>query len=236
MYDPTDPLSTRTIANPVDRNESNLVVFGLEDGSQGKVTALNDDAVEASAVVEPLTPAVLEVLVVEGDVPRAANDPRERRRRRELGLDQPEIVSIDQNTPSLSYEPVVVQGSVGDFIRHTIGAEGDALLQEGRVVEAFLIALKGRPVVVPLVDVAPQVDAPPVDIEPAESEDAAIAVAALSLPPMTTEVIDLPVAERPRAANDPRMRRRLAAEAQQAALFERHDSNNSQSKLECTVS
>ena len=219
-YDPTDPLSTRTIANPVDRNESNLVVFGLEDGSQGKVTALNDDAVEASAVVEPLTPAVLEVLVVEGDVPRAANDPRERRRRRELGLDQPEIVSIDQNTPSLSYEPVVVQGSVGDFIRHTIGAEGDALLQEGRVVEAFLIALKGRPVVVPLVDVAPQVDAPPVDIEPAESEDAAIAVAALSLPPMTTEVIDLPVAERPRAANDPRMRRRLAAEAQQAALFE----------------
>ncbi len=217
-YDQADPLSTRVIANPVDRDESNLVVFGL-DGSQ-TVTALNDDATEASAVVEQLTPAAP---VLAGDIPRAANDPRERRRRRELGLDEPEVVSIDQNTPRPRSEPIVVQGSVGDFIRHTLGAEGDALLQEGRVVEAFLIALKGRPVddssVESSVDAAP-VDTPSVNIEPAGLDVAEIVVTAASLPPMTTAVIDLPVADRPRAANDPRMRRRLAAEAQQAALAE----------------
>jgi ribonuclease E len=209
-HDQADPLSTRVIANSVDRDESNLVVFGLEDGSQPLVTALNDDPIEPLAVVESLVAAAPEGS--SGNIPRAANDPRERRRRRELGLDKAEEVSTDQ-TPRRSSEPVVVQGSVGDFIRHTLGAEGDTLLQEGRVVEAFLIALKGRPVA------APQVDAPPVDMEPAGSDDVEIVVAAASLPPMTTEIIDLPVAERPRAANDPRMRRRLAAE-ERAALAE----------------
>lgn len=215
--DMTDPLSTRVIENPAEHNESNLVIFGLEEGAQTTVTALQADVVEVApvAVEQAEAPAVLdETPVVQGEIPRAANDPRERRRRRELGLDQPEQVAVEQVTPSLSYEPVVVQGSVGDFVRATLGAEGETLLAEGRVVEAFLTALKGRPVVVETSEpAAAQVNAAPV------STDAPIvATAAASLPPMTTEVIAPPVADRPRAANDPRMRRRLAAAAAQAAL------------------
>lgn len=211
--DMNDPLATRVIANPSENNAANLVVFGLDDNTATSVTSLNAETAEVAtpvaavefAPVEDVTPAVV------GELPRAANDPRERRRRRELGLDQPaQAPSGEQPTPSVSYEPVVVQGSVGDFVRATLGAEGEALLAEGRVVEAFLTALKGRPVVSEVI-AAPVVDAEPASVVLVDAPIVATAVA--SLPPMTTEVIAPPVADRPRAANDPRMRRRLAAEA-----------------------
>ncbi len=220
--DVNDPLATRVIANPTESNAANLVVFGLDDNAATSVTSLNAETTEVatpvsaveqaveSAPVEDASPAVV------GELPRAANDPRERRRRRELGLDQPaQAPSGEQPTPSVSYEPVVVQGSVGDFVRATLGAEGEALLEEGRVVEAFLTALKGRPVVSEVI-AAPVVEAEPTSVALVDAP--IVATAAASLPPMTTEVIAPPVADRPRAANDPRMRRRLAAAAAQAAL------------------
>jgi ribonuclease E len=230
--DTADPLATRVIANPADSNPSNLVVFGLDEGTETTVTALQSDVVE---VATPVTAApeqpetgLEDAPVVTGELPRAGNDPRERRRRRELGLDQPapavveamtvEPVTVDPITPSTRYEPVTVQGSVGDFVRATLGAEGEALLAEGRVVEAFLTALKGRPVVAEVAPIAvPQVDAEPADVV---LDAPVVATEAASLPPMTTDVIAPPVADRPRAANDPRMRRRLAAEAKLAASAE----------------
>jgi len=219
--DVVDPLATQMIANRADNDVSNLVVFGLENGAETTVTPLQSDVVESVTPVETVaeqSETVVDATPVKtAEAPRAANDPRERRRRRELGLDQPAAVVAEQVTPSIHYEPVAVQGSVGDFVRAALGTEGEALLAEGRVVEAFLTALKGRPVVTEL----PVVATSEVAVEPEVVLDApVIATAAASLPPMTTDVIAPPVADRPRAANDPRMRRRLAAEAQLAALAE----------------
>jgi ribonuclease E len=207
--DTADPLATRVIANPADSNPSNLVVVEV--------------ATPVTAAPEQPETGLEDAPVVTGELPRAGNDPRERRRRRELGLDQPapavvEAVTVEPITPSTRYEPVTVQGSVGDFVRATLGAEGEALLAEGRVVEAFLTALKGRPVVAEVAPIAvPQVDAEPADVV---LDAPVVATEAASLPPMTTDVIAPPVADRPRAANDPRMRRRLAAEAKLAASAE----------------
>jgi ribonuclease E len=228
--DALDPLSTHVIANPVDNNVSNLVVFGLENGTETTVTALHSDEVVASvtSITEQSDNPVEETQIVIGELPRAANDPRERRRRRELGLDQPtptvvgtvevDQVTVDQ-TPGTLYEPVTVQGSVGDFVRNVLGAEGETLLSEGRVVDAFLTALKGRPVIVEAATpiTAPEVEAAPLIVQ---LDVPMVATAAASLPPMTTDVIAPPVADRPRAASDPRIRRRLAAEAKLAALAE----------------
>ncbi|MDE2421038.1 MAG: Rne/Rng family ribonuclease [Gammaproteobacteria bacterium] len=219
--DVTDPLATQVIANPADSDASNLVVFGLENGVETTVTPLQADVVEVAAPVEAATEqseAVVEATPVKtADAPRAANDPRERRRRRELGLDQPAPVVAEQVTPSVHYEPVAVQGSVGDFVRAALGADGEVLLAEGRVVEAFLTALKGRPVVTELPVAVSEVA---VEAEVVLQDAPVIATAAASLPPMTTDVIAPPVADRPRAANDPRMRRRLAAEAKLAESTE----------------
>jgi ribonuclease E len=223
-----DPLATRVIANSTDSMASNLVVFGLEDGVETTVTELQSGPVEimtpVASVAEQPESELEETLTATGELPRAANDPRERRRRRELGLDQPvpavvETLIVDSATPITRYEPVSVQGSVGEFVRATLGAEGESLLAEGRVVEAFLTALKGCPVVEEVA--APMVDSQ-VDAEPAAVvlDTPIVATESASLPPMTTEVIAPPVVDRPRAANDPRMRRRLAAEAKLAALAE----------------
>lgn len=223
--DLNDPLATRVIANPSESSAANLVVFGLDNNTATTVTSLNAEAAEVATPVAAVeqavesAPAIDATAAIVGELPRAANDPRERRRRRELGLDQPaQAPSGEQPTPSVSYEPVVVQGSVGDFVRAALGAEGEALLAEGRVVEAFLTALKGRPVVseVPAPVVSSQVEAEPTSVVLVDAP--IVATAAASLPPMTTEVIAPPVADRPRAANDPRMRRRLAAAAALAAL------------------
>lgn len=225
--DLNDPLSTRVFENPSHNSESNLVVFGLDDNTATSVTSLH-----AEPTKEVVAPTVSDAQIVEtvaaadeaptivAELPRAANDPRERRRRRELGLDQPaqvntQALSGEQPTPSISYEPVVVHGSVGDFVRATLGTEGETLLAEGRVVEAFLTALKGRPVVSEVIAIAATVEAEPTSIVLLDAP--VIATATASLPPMTTDVIAPPVADRPRAASDPRMRRRLAAEAAAAA-------------------
>lgn len=223
--DQNNPLATRVIENPSESSAENLVVFGLDDNAATSVTSLNAETAEVATLVTAVestvesAPAIEATAEIVGELPRAANDPRERRRRRELGLDQPaQTPSGEQPTPSVSYEPVVVQGSVGDFVRATLGAEGETLLAEGRVVEAFLAALKGRPVVseVPAPVVSSQEEAEPASVVLVEAP--IVATEAASLPPMTTEVIAPPVADRPRAANDPRMRRRLAAAAAQAAL------------------
>ncbi|AXI03626.1 Rne/Rng family ribonuclease [Aquirhabdus parva] len=210
-----NPLATQVIANGDEQSTGNLVVFGLDDSASTSTTPLVSEVPEVVAAAEPSEgvhengPTEDVTAAIAAEAPRAANDPRERRRRRELGLDQPEpVAAVAAAEPVVHFEPVAVHGSVGEYVVDVLGAEGTTLLAEGRVVEAFLKALHGRPVVTaPLVvaEVAPvvtEVEAAPV-----------VATAAASLPPMTTEVIAPPVADRPRAANDPRMRRRLAAEA-----------------------
>jgi ribonuclease E len=222
--DANDPLATRTISNRPERNTANLVTFDVASTDEATTSKLGrdaDTAVTTQHVQENQTapqvaaPHDAPTLSTE-EAPRAGNDPRERRRRRDLGLDQaPAAVAAESAAPVETYEPVAVQGSVGDYIRNVLGAEGSELLAEGRVVEAFLKALKGRPViteVAPVAEAAVEVEAAPVVIEAP-----AVATAAASLPPMTTEVIAPPVADRPRAANDPRMRRRLAAAAAERA-------------------
>ncbi len=224
VFEAANPLATQVIANGNAQETGNLVVFGLQDGTT-TTTALTSNALEVSApadttdaVHENDQPAVEETPAVAGEAPRAANDPRERRRRRALGLDTPDVAPESAIVseapvaaePTVHFEPVAVHGSVGEYVVAVLGAEGTALLAEGRVVEAFLKALHGRPVVIAAPEVASE--AALVVAEP-EVAPVLVASAAASLPPMTTEVIAPPVADRPRAANDPRMRRRLAAEA-----------------------
>ncbi len=216
--DANDPLATRTISNRPERNNANLVTFDVAGDAPATSSKLGRDAetaVSAQHVQENQTaPQVAAAhdapALSTEEIPRAGNDPRERRRRRDLGLDQPQAAATAAVAAVESYEPVTVQGSVGDYVRDVLGAEGTELLAEGRVVEAFLKALKGRLVIT---EAATPVVADVVEAAPVVVEAPAVATAAASLPPMTTEVIAPPVADRPRAANDPRMRRRLAAEA-----------------------
>jgi hypothetical protein len=102
-----------------------------------------------------------------------------------------------------------LSGTVGGFIRAQLADVGQALLAEGRVVEAFLQALQARTAALntptPIV-----VDVPvEVVVEPVAQTVATDPVVQTVEP---VEVLPLtPPAPRPRAANDPRERRRLAA-------------------------
>lgn len=153
---------------------------------------------------------------------RALNDPRERRRRRELGLDEPAStvdapVAAAHTTAATPVDVPALQGSVGEFVHAMLAEQGQNLLAEGRVVEAFLYALQQReqrlaqqhlqqqqPVVVAVDAVA--------EVAPSETTATAIEPAeVVELLPLT------PPAPTVRAANDPRERRRQAAAAAQAA-------------------
>jgi len=196
----TDGLPVQVIAGRNDDVIGNVVVVGLDDQTPTEVTSL---ATTTDTPIDTTAPAAT------GSVSRAANDPRERRRRREQGLDQAPA-AVD-STPAVTFETIAPQGSVGQYIQLVLGETGSTLIAEGRVVEAFLQALQGRPVAVPALEATPT-EAPAAAVSEAEIPVAAVA----SLPPMTTEIIAPPVSDRPRAANDPRQRRRQAAA--QAAL------------------
>lgn len=163
-----------------------------------------------------------------GAVVRALNDPRERRRRRELGLDepinptpQPALISTKtadvapaEATPLAEPIPVpALQGSVGEFVLALLAGAGQALLDEGRVVDAFLAALQQREHLLAQQQVQP---AHPVvtstvvtvqSAEPTVAEPTAVIGEVLPLTPPVPSV---------RAANDPRERRRQQAAAKNA--------------------
>lgn len=149
-----------------------------------------------------------------GEPKRALNDPRERRRRRELGLDEPALnFAVDpalvaqteevsaSSTQQLTVIPV--QGSVGEFIRAVLGETADTLISEQGVIHAFLQALQSREQAITVPDTASAE-------QPAESTvttEAVIAAEPVALLPIT------PPQAGPRAANDPRSRRRAAQQA-----------------------
>jgi ribonuclease E len=144
---------------------------------------------------------------------RALNDPRERRRRRELGLDEPVLqftvdpalitTQVDEvaSSSEQQLQALPVQGTTGEFIRAVLGDAAQALLAEGNVIAAFLQALQQRHQAVPTSpQSAPQPESQVISTpEPVE------------LLPIT------PPAPTQRAANDPRQRRRDAAQAAQAS-------------------
>ncbi|XID74710.1 Rne/Rng family ribonuclease [Alkanindiges sp. WGS2144] len=131
---------------------------------------------------------------------RALNDPRERRRRRELGMEEPVLqFAVDPALITLQVEQVAnqseqqlkvlpIQGTAGEFIRAVLGEAAQHLLDEGKFVEAFLQALQQREQTAQ----QPSSEAVAVEQEPVE------------LLPTT------PPAPKPRAANDPRLRRQMA--------------------------
>lgn len=171
---------------------------------------------ESPAVSSVEEETVAEAETAEADEPkRALNDPRERRRRREQGLDEPALQYVvdpalvaqteevaASSTRQLTVIPV--QGSVGEFIRAVLGDAASTLIAEQGVIHTFLHALQAREQVVSTATeeaAVPVVVAEVAEVEPVEA-----------LP--TT-----PPQPGPRAANDPRSRRRaaLAAAAAEAA-------------------
>ncbi len=168
---------------------------------------------EASAPVAITESTVTQEAAVEEEPKRALNDPRERRRRRELGLDEPSLqFAVDpaltaqteevaaQSEQQLSIIPV--QGNVGEFIRAVLGDAASTLISEQGVINAFLHALASRQ----------QVITTPVTAV-VQTEVIAAVEEAVSIEPV--EVVEplptTPPQSGPRAANDPRSRRRQAA-------------------------
>lgn len=153
-------------------------------------------------------------------VVRALNDPRERRRRRELGLDEPVLAVSTPEAVTTPEEATVqevaapkttatvpeLQGSVGAFVRAVLAEQGQALLSEGRVVEAFLTALQQREQLLQQQLVTDTATATSVAVtEPAIATE-------LPTPPVAVELLPLaPPEPTVRAANDPRERRRQQA-------------------------
>jgi ribonuclease E len=143
---------------------------------------------------------------------RALNDPRERRRRRELGLDEPALqFAVDPALTAQSEEvsqqseqklvTLPIQGSAGEFIRAVLGESAEALLAEGQLVSAFLQALAQRQQVV--VETAPAI----------------IEEVAPTIPETVVELIPVtPPTPGVRAANDPRLRRQQQLLAAQTAV------------------
>ncbi len=144
---------------------------------------------------------------------RALNDPRERRRRRELGLEEPALqfavdpalitAQVDEvaSSSAQQLQSLPVQGTTGEFIRAVLGDAAQALLEDGNVIAAFLQALQQRHQVASPAEQPAPVQQPTAPVEPQEP---------VELLPTT------PPAPKQRAANDPRMRRKMAAEAAQA--------------------
>lgn len=181
------------------------------DNQQTSSISLTEPVVEAAAeIAAPAASEPAEANVVEAapvvettteEPKRALNDPRERRRRRELGLDEPVLqYAVDPALTAKTEEVATqseqrlhvlpVQGSVGEFIRAVLGTEtAEQALQDMGVVASFLKALSQR-----------------------EQGTLAVAASAQTEVIVQTEPVPLlpttPPTPGPRAANDPRARRR----------------------------
>jgi ribonuclease E len=166
------------------------------------------DVGETPAVEQPVTGSD------SSEPQRALNDPRERRRRRELGLDEPALQfavdpalitpQVDEvaSTSEQQLQSLPIQGTTGEFIRAVLGDAAQDLLTDGNVIAAFLQALQQRH----------QVANPSQTVlQPAPQQTASVTQDPVELLPTTP-----PATPVQRAANDPRIRRRLAAQAAQA--------------------
>ena len=150
---------------------------------------------------------------------RALNDPRERRRRRELGIEEPALqFTADPAVISEQVDEVAtrseqqlhtlpIQGTTGEFIRAVLGESAQAMLDEGQVIQAFIQALQQR--------------AHSAEQSAAQSSQQSVSVtdtASSSVP--TQPAVELfsttPPVPKQRAANDPRALRRQ--KAQEAAM------------------
>lgn len=152
----------------------------------------------------------------QGEPKRALNDPRERRRRRALGLDEPTpavdpalVAQTEEVSASSTQQLTVipVQGSVGEFIRAVLGETAQALISEQGVIHAFLHALQSREQLTSSTETPDDNSASTAQVEP---------VAAVEPETSAEPVVLLPVEPPqpgPRAANDPRSRRRAAQAA-----------------------
>ena len=165
-------------------------------------------AVESSAVSESTD--------ANAEPQRALNDPRERRRRRELGLEEPELqFTADPAVISAQVDEVAarseqqlhtlpLQGTTGDFIRAVLGESADVMLNDGLVAQAFIQALNHR------AQSAAQQVTPTHELTPTAS--------AVTAQPTVELLSTTPPAPTQRAANDPRaLRRQNAAQAAMAS-------------------
>lgn len=190
------------------------------------------DSTPASSEAAPAiaeSPAVNSVDVAEAESAdaaepkRALNDPRERRRRRAQGLDEPALqYAVDpalvaqteevsaSSTQQLTVIPV--QGNVGEFIRAVLGEAATASISEKGLIATFLHALQAREQVA---STTTEAAAAPV----AEAAVAAVVAEAIATEPViVAEPLPItPPQPGPRAANDPRSRRHAAAAAKAAA-------------------
>ncbi|MEC7118803.1 MAG: Rne/Rng family ribonuclease [Pseudomonadota bacterium] len=200
--------------------ETSVQLISLDDapaqGAAPQATIVTEPSAAVERHIAP-TPEVTVVAAVpasEADttaanalVGRATNDPRERRRRRELGLTEPELQYTAAPSPATPPIDVpAIQGRVGDFVTSLLAEQGQALLSEGRVVEAFLAALEQR---TRLLDAAATVTVEAPATEPTQPVEVIEPVEPLPLTPPAMPTV--------RVANDPRERRRQAAAQANAA-------------------
>jgi len=227
------------VVHVIDRAPASIVgepaVISLDDQAASHTTVETAVVPALDNVVsnaQPDTAAVLAPVAAIDAIPqsdeprpvvRALNDPRERRRRRELGLDEPTSSTIqpvvqDAAAPlvaSTAIDVPAIQGNVGAFVLAVLAEQGQALLDEGRVVEAFLAALQQREQLIAQQQAQPAEPAPiPASVAEPATEPTALShvesAVVVELLPLT------PPAPTVRAANDPRERRRQQAAAASA--------------------
>ena len=229
---PVDTVRTIQIDSPVDQNGNQSSNQDLDQAAGSTPvqttapTATTDANVEASPALTQPEATVAGSTEDNSSTPavRAANDPRERRRLRALGLD--DIATTTTSDPALTAHadqvaesseqrlhistPAPLQGSVGDFIRATLPEEGEQLLSTGRVIEAFLKALDTR-----LVQVQAAAQAPAqTSVENTVADTTSVDVNVVEALMPAAEPLPLtPPAPTARLANDPRERRRQARQA-----------------------
>ena len=178
-------------------------------------------SVSDAVVVEAATAEVAtQAADVTAEPQRALNDPRERRRRRELGLDEPTLqftadpavvisAQVDEvaTRSEQQLHTLPIQGTTGEFIRAVLGETAQAMLDEGQVIQAFIQALQHR------AHSAEQSAAQASQQSVSVNDDASRAAAAQ----LVVELLSTtPPAPKQRAANDPRAQRRQ--KAQEAAM------------------
>ncbi len=188
-------------------------------------TAASDSAPSVSqavavdaATAEPST--ANDAADVNAEPQRALNDPRERRRRRELGIEEPVLqFTADPTLISVQVDEVAtrseqqlhtlpIQGTTGEFIRAVLGDAAQVMLDGGQVIQAFIQALQQR------AHSAEQSAAPASQQSASPNNDAASSDAPVQA---AVELLSTtPPAPKQRAANDPRAKRRQ--QAQDAAM------------------
>lgn len=210
MQDPLQVITHNASLQAQEQQEpATGMLVNLDHGTQTPMTGL---APTDSAAAEAGQPA--------GPVVRAANDPREKRRRRELGLDQPAASTEAETVPAVAgtdtlqnaAAPIAVQGTVGSFIRAVLGDESSSLLANQSLVSVFLHALKqAQATAKALIQEAPPAPQPtPVSETATTMSDTQTTAPAFTMEPAELLPLEPQRQAGPRLGNDPREKRRLA--------------------------